>query len=74
MNKPFEKRYIGDAVYVEYNGHSFVLTTENGITTTNIIFLEPEVYTELLKYGLKVKHNNMSAEEISGRGNDDIDP
>lgn len=39
-----EKEYLGDAVYVQqYDGHSIGLTTENGISTTNTIFLEPLV-------------------------------
>lgn len=43
--------YLGDAVYVrmdEFNG--ITLTTENGITTTNEIYLEPEVWQNLLEY------------------------
>lgn len=29
MNKP-EKRYLGDSVYVEFDGYQFKLTTDNG--------------------------------------------
>lgn len=46
-----EKEYIGDGVYVEINeGGQIVLTTEDGIKTTNIIYLEPEVYAALTEY------------------------
>lgn len=41
------KRYIGDGVYVAHDGFGIVLTTENGISTTNQIFLEPVVIAAL---------------------------
>jgi len=44
------KLYLGDGVYVEYDGHAFWLTTEDGISVTNRICLEPEVYTALVRY------------------------
>ena len=44
------KMYLGDAVYVDFDGHGLILTTENGIETTNTIFLEPEVYAALEIY------------------------
>ncbi len=44
------KQYIGDAVYVDFDGYGIVLTTENGIEATNRIVLEPEVYTALVRY------------------------
>lgn len=46
-----DKLYIGDSVYVEkddFNG--IILTTENGISTSNSIVLEPEVINSLLMY------------------------
>lgn len=50
-----KKAYLGDGVYVieEYGG--LTLTTENGISVTNTIFLEPEVYAALLKYVKSLK-------------------
>ena len=44
------KRYIGDGVYVDFDGFGLVLTTENGIEVTNTIILEPEVYSALVQY------------------------
>lgn len=41
--------YLGDAVYYEFDGHGVDLTTSNGLTTTNRIFLEPEVIVALLR-------------------------
>jgi hypothetical protein len=46
------KQYLGDSVYVEFDGLGLILTTENGKETdpSNQIYLEPEVYTALVKY------------------------
>jgi hypothetical protein len=45
------KHYIGDGVYVEIEPWGdVVLTTENGISTTNRIVLEPEVLKEFELY------------------------
>jgi hypothetical protein len=44
------KSYLGDGCYVEFDGYSLTLTTENGVSTTNIIVLEPEVYAALIAY------------------------
>lgn len=51
------KSYLGDGAYVDFDGYALVLTTENGIRTTNRIVLEPEVYAALVRYvaGLKTK-------------------
>lgn len=47
------KRYIGDSVYVEFDGdYSLILTTENGIPTdpSNKIVLEDMVWAQLKDY------------------------
>jgi hypothetical protein len=44
------KVYLGDAVYVEWDGIGLVLTTEDGIRATNRIVLEREVYAALQHY------------------------
>jgi len=44
------KRYLGDGAYVAYDGYAFVLTTEDGIRTTNTIVLEPDIYVALTRY------------------------
>lgn len=46
-----KKQYLGDGVYIGQGAclGDFVLTTENGIETTNRITLEREVVEELLK-------------------------
>lgn len=42
--------YLGDGVYIDIEFGSLVLTTEDGISATNRIVLEPEVYRALLQY------------------------
>lgn len=42
--------YLGDAVYVEFNGYHVKLTTFDGIEDTNTIYLEPEVLDALLMF------------------------
>jgi hypothetical protein len=46
------KQYLGDGVYVamDESRDMLVLTTENGIEATNVIYLEEEVVAALLQY------------------------
>lgn len=44
------KTYLGDSVYVDFDGYHLVLTTENGGDASNTIYLEPTVYTALTRY------------------------
>ncbi len=45
------KTYLGDSVYAEYDGYGHILTTENGDgPPSNLIYLEPQVYDELVRY------------------------
>lgn len=45
-----KKTYIGDGVYVEFDGFALVMTTENGVSVTNCIVLEPQVWELLRQY------------------------
>jgi hypothetical protein len=42
--------YLGDAVYVSFDGYQLWLCTSNGLTITNKIALEPAVYENLLNF------------------------
>ena len=42
--------YLGDGVYVAFEGVDFILTTENGIEVTNTIFLEFEHIEALMTF------------------------
>jgi hypothetical protein len=44
------KTYLGDGVYLNQSDGMIELTTSNGVRDTNIIYLEPEVLSEFLKY------------------------
>ena len=37
------KTYLGDGVYVDFDGFAIVLTTENGVRVRDRIVIEPEV-------------------------------
>ena len=51
MSPSSNKEYLGDAVYADVDVfHGVILTTENGISATNTIVLEPEVIQALLDY------------------------
>lgn len=50
-----EKKYLGDAVYAETDGFGIGLTTEDGISTTNRIYLEPQVYHALVAYAQSIQ-------------------
>lgn len=41
------KEYIGDSVYAAFDGIAIILTTENGVSVTNTIVLESEVFAAL---------------------------
>ena len=49
------KRYLGDAVYVDVERGRLKLTTEDGISASNTIYLEPEVYAALIAYVADVR-------------------
>lgn len=53
----FPRAYIGDGAYVAFDGYALVLTTEDGISVTNTIVLEPEVFAELIRFAEVVKEN-----------------
>lgn len=44
------KTYLGDGVYAEIQHGQVVLTTEDGISASNCIYLEPEVYKALTQF------------------------
>lgn len=45
-----DKQYLGDGVYVDFDGYMLILTTEDGIRVLNKIYLEPAVYENLIRY------------------------
>ena len=53
--RTMSKKYLGDSVYVAFDGYGLILTTGNGTVPTNSIYLEPEVYTHLLEYAARLR-------------------
>lgn len=49
------KQYLGDSVYVRFDGYCTVLTTENGYGASNEIILEPAVASALKAYWLNLE-------------------
>ena len=47
--KTANETYLGDAVYASFDGYHIKLRTTDGISTTNVIFLDPEVQVNLVK-------------------------
>jgi hypothetical protein len=46
----YHKEYLGDAVYIGYGGEGVILTTENGMHATNVIYCDWSVIQKLLQY------------------------
>ena len=51
---PVGREYLGDGLYVEYNGWDIALIASDGIRDTNIVYLEPSVFDSLLEYAKRV--------------------
>jgi hypothetical protein len=47
--------YLGDGAYVRFDGYALELYTSNGLSVTNRIVLEPEVYEALLAFVARLK-------------------
>ena len=45
-----KKEYLGDGVYVFYDGYAIVLTVEDGRGATDMIVMEPDIYLALARY------------------------
>ncbi len=56
------KTYLGDGVYVDFDGYSLQLTTENGISVSNTIIIEPDVWTALLTYRERIRRDALNGD------------
>ena len=63
------KVYLGDGAYVSFDGWGLSLTTENGISTTNEIYIEPVVWRALVAY-VKQLQTPATTEEPKERAHD----
>ena len=63
------EEYLGDSVYVSFDGYNLELTTKNGLPTenglptdsSNRIILEPEVQVAFIKYIERIIQNDKRA-------------
>ncbi len=52
------KVYLGDGVYAEADEYgAIILTTENGLSVTNTIYMEPSVLEALERFKTKLKES-----------------
>lgn len=47
-----DKAYLGDGAFVEFDGFGVILSTSDGITTTNTVSLEPDAIAYCKRKGL----------------------
>ena len=52
------KEYIGDGIYCTFDGYSFILTTENGISTTNTIVMESRELETLNEFVDRIRNSD----------------
>ena len=57
------REYLGDSVYVDFDGFHIVLTTDNGLGPTNTIALDDHVYANLLRYVERLKKHIQELKE-----------
>jgi hypothetical protein len=55
MVPAYTKVYLGDGAYAEWDGYNLVLTTEDGTSKTNIIYLEADVLEQLKRFIAQVE-------------------
>ena len=54
------REYLGDSVYVKFDGCNFILYLDNGMGEHNCICMEPEVLTKLNNFVERVRDGNKS--------------
>jgi len=57
------KEYMGDSVYVEFDGYGLTLTTENGYGASNTIYIESPVYAALQRYVERLGQEKAAAQQ-----------
>lgn len=57
MNKINEPVYLGDSVYVEFDGFQVRLYLNNGMGDHNSIYMEPDVLIAFQNYLLKLSEH-----------------
>lgn len=55
-----DRFYLGDGAYVEYDGYSYRIFTNNGVKDTNTVILEPDHMESLIAFVNRIKKQNVS--------------
>lgn len=58
-----KKVYLGDGVYAQCDGYYIELTTEDGVSVLQRIYLNPDVYQALILY-----HDSLGTDSVKGSG------
>lgn len=69
-----DKRYLGDAVYISFDGYHVWLTTEYGLGPTNAIALEPPVLDGLYRYVKDIKKEMSDMGDKDKNQGKEVDP
>lgn len=52
-------QYLGDGLYVDFDGYQIKLYAHDGMRATNTVYLEPRVLGRFLEYVEELKHNRI---------------
>lgn len=58
------KKYLGDGVYADWDGYHVVLTTEDGVSIQNTIYLDSELQESVCNY---IKRINALINEVRAK-------
>ena len=54
MSNTQHQDYLGDGVYIEFDGYQILLKANNHLNPTDTIALEPAVFKALVRYARKL--------------------
>lgn len=60
-----QKEYIGDGIYLSYDGYAYILTTEDGVSVSNLIYIEPEYMDLIIRCSHKMKPLSLASATVN---------
>lgn len=54
VKPPSEREYLGDGLYVEFDGYQLQLAASNGVHDQDTVYLEPSVLRALIEYAKRI--------------------
>ena len=70
-DRPGRSQYPGDGVYVVHDGYGMWLTAEDGVSATDAIYIEPNVWESLKQFVRALKNEGEEACLECGRPHPD---